>query len=150
MDPVLARLERLESRIAISELRSRYCWYTTRGEREHVVGLFTPDCIFENHRSPESAPVSVRGQKALSTHLSHMRPGRRIPIVTNEITLIDGDNAKGTCVMQSMGDDPFCGHYIDHLRRINGVWLFASRIFFPYWPIFRPSADGLDPTSDFE
>lgn len=145
MDEILARLQSLESRIAISELRSRYCWYTTRGERERVISLFTEDCFFENHRAPGSEPVSVHGKNALNTYLSHMRPGRRIPIVANEVTYIDGNIAQGTCVMQSIGEDPFCGHYIDKFSYIDGVWLFSSRIFYPYWPIFQPNVDRRDP-----
>ena len=139
------RLAALEARIAISELRASYCWYTVRGEREAVLTLFTEDCIFENARSTGDSPVAVHGKAALREYLSRMRPARRVPLVTNEVTSLDGDHASGTCAMLSVGEDGFAGHYVDDFVRIGGGWLFQRRQFFPYWPVYRPSAERLHP-----
>lgn len=146
MTEIESRLAAIETRIALSELRAGYCWHTARGDRDAVVALFTDDGVFENFRGAGEDPVTITGRAALHAHLAPMRPGRRIPMVTNEVTRIIGpETAEGTCVMQALGEDPFCGHYIDDFRRVGGAWLFSRRRFFPYWPIFRPDAERVDP-----
>jgi len=141
MTDIERRIAAIEDRIAISELRSKYCWHTTRGNRDQVVALFTEDCIFQNSRNTDGAPLVIEGREALRDYLSRMRPGRRVPMVMNEIIELHEETAEGTCVMQSIGEDGFCGHYIDKFRREDGEWLFSVREFYPYWPIFAPKAD---------
>ncbi|MDM0021794.1 nuclear transport factor 2 family protein [Variovorax saccharolyticus] len=145
MATIEERLCALEDRFAISELRSRYCWYTVRALRHEVVELFTEDGVFENARSSEDTPAIVTGRAALQDYFSRMRPARRIPLVTNEVTHIHGDQVEGTCAMTSIGEDPFCGHYIDSFRKVEGRWLFSARRFFPYWPVFKPDKDRQHP-----
>jgi hypothetical protein len=140
------RIADLEARFAVSELRSTYCWYTTRGEVQAVVELFAEDAVFENSRGTSKAPVIVRGRDAIARHLSSMRPGRRIPLMVNEVTrILDIDRAEGTCVMTNVGEDPFCGHYVDEFVKVEEIWRFSARRFFPYSPQFSPSADRLAP-----
>ncbi len=139
------RLAALEARVAISELRSRYCWHTVRGARAAVLALFTDDALFENSRNDVDGPVVVEGKAALREYFMRMKPARRVPLVTNEVTTIEGDRAQGTCAMVSVGDESFCGHYVDDFRRVNGRWLFSRRQFFPYWPLFKPSAERTHP-----
>ncbi len=139
------RLQVIESRFQISELRSKYCWYTVRGLRDEVLALFTSDGVFENARNEGDAPVRVHGQEALAEYFSRLKPARRVPLVMNEVTHIEGDAAEGSCAMLGIGDDGFAGHYIDQFRRVDGAWLFASRRFFPYWPIYKPDADRRHP-----
>ena len=145
MTDMLRRLDDIEARIAISELRSAYCWYTTRGERDLVVDLFADDCVFENHRADGEKPALALGKPALRAYLAKMAPGRRIPVVMNEILSISGDRASGTCVMQSFGGDPFCGHYVDEFVKVSGSWKFSVRRFFPYWPVFKPDESRRSP-----
>lgn len=139
------RLAELEARVAISELRAKYCWYTVRGLRDDVVNLFTEDGVFENSRNEQGDIISVVGRNALQEYFSRMKPARRIPVVSNEVTHLDGDRAEGTAVMQSLGEERFCGHYIDQYRKLNGQWLFSKRQFFPYWPLFKPNAERRHP-----
>jgi len=146
MNTLESRIADLETRFAVSELRSTYCWYTARGDRRAVVELFAEDAVFENSRGASNEPVSVRGRDAIARHLSGMRPGRRIPLVANEVTkILREDRAEGTCVMTNLGEDPFCGHYIDEFVKVEGIWRFSLRRFFPYSPEFSPSADRLAP-----
>lgn len=133
------RLQEIEDRFAISELRSTYSWHTVRGDRERLLTLFTVDGVFENHRAPGAGPAIATGQAELNGYFDHMAPARRFPMVMNEVTRITGDEAEGTCMMHSVGDDPFCGHYIDSFRRVDGNWLFSARRFYPYWPKFHPA-----------
>lgn len=94
------RLTELEARIAISELRSKYCWYTVRGLKQELVDLFTEDGVFQNSRRyAEANSVSVEGKTALNGYFSRIKPARRIPLVTNEVVTVHGDQAEGTCAM---------------------------------------------------
>lgn len=144
MDEIERRLAIVEAKFALSELRSAYCWHTTRGDRQAVVALFTEDGLFQNHRG-EDEPVTITGHEALLRHFAPMRPARRVPVVMNEVSHVDGDTAEGTCVMQSFGDDGFVGHYIDRFRVVGECWLFSERRFFPYWPTFAPSGTRANP-----
>lgn len=139
------RISALEARNAISELRSRYCWYTVRGLRDEVATLFTEDARFENSRNAAGQTIIVTGRAALQDFFSRMQPARRIPMVMNEVIAIKGDTAQGTCAMMSIGEDSFCGHYRDDFRKIGSRWLFSRRQFFPYWPQYRPDVDGIHP-----
>lgn len=139
------RLAVLEARVAISELRSKYCWYTVRGLKHELVELFTDDGVFQNSRNAEEDPVVVEGKESLQEYFSRIKPARRIPLVTNEVVTVDGDHAEGTCAMLGVGDESFCGHYIDSFRKLDGRWLFSARRFFPYWPIYKPDAGRLHP-----
>jgi hypothetical protein len=139
------RLDAIEARTALSELRSSYCWYTTRGLKAEVLELFTEDGVFENHRTTGGTPAVASGHAELAAYFERMAPGRRLPVVMNEVLRIDGDEAEGTCVMMSMGQEGFCGHYVDTFRRAGGRWRFSRRSFFPYWPDFAPNAERRDP-----
>jgi hypothetical protein len=146
MKTLESRIADLETRFAVSELRSIYCWHTTRGEKQAVVDLFVEDAVFENSRGASQAPTIVRGRDAIAQHLSGMRPGRRIPLVVNEVTrILDDSRAEGSCVMTNVGEDPFCGHYVDEFVKVEGIWRFSARRFFPYSPQFSPSTDRLAP-----
>jgi hypothetical protein len=140
-DDLDRRLRMIEARFEISELRSKYCWYTVRGERDGVLALFTEDGIFQNARNEKEAPAKVQGTQALADYFSRIKPARRVPLVTNEVTVINDNLAEGTCAMLGVGDDGFAGHYVDQFRCVDGVWLFSSRCFYPYWPIYKPATD---------
>jgi hypothetical protein len=145
MSDLEKRLEVIEARYAISELRSRYCWYTVRGMRSDLLSLFTEDGVFENARSEGESPARAQGKNELAAYFSRIKPARRVPLVTNEITRVDGELAEGTCAMLGVGEDGFAGHYIEQFRRVDGAWLFSSRQFFPYWPLYRPDVTRVHP-----
>jgi len=143
-DPVQIMHELLV-RQRVSELRARYCWYVSRGDYEGMVQLYTPDGLFE---------FSVLGPR--ETHRGHAQlreglarsvyPGEIFPMVRNEVTVVDGDTAVGTCTMEARTTHPdmprFSGYYHDRFRVHDGVWRFAERRFFRYMPVFERS--GLD------
>ena len=145
MDELLKRLEIIETRFALRELRSKYCWYTARGRKEDVLELFTEDGVFENYRTPSGEPAVAAGRAELAAYLERMRPGRRLPTVMNEVVRVEDNLAEGTCVMLSIGDEEFCGHYVDEFQKVAGTWLFRKRSFFPYWPSFAPNPDRRNP-----
>lgn len=143
-EDLLHRIATIEARQAISELRAAYCWYTVRGMRREVVDLFTENAVFENTRSDKGA-VRIEGREALFAYLAPMRPARRVPLVMNEVIRVTGEVAEGTCAMQSLGEDGFCGCYFDRFRKVGGAWLFSLRQFSPYWPVYRPNEEPAHP-----
>jgi len=143
VDPQLVRrVESIEARIALSELRAKYAWYIAHGAASEVADLFTEDGIFEMYETAERV-VTMKGRDVIRERLSAVPDGVRVPLVTNEIFSIDGDRARGTCAMHSPvspgQSGGFGGHYVDELQRVRGTWLFSRRTFYYYWPIY--SAD---------
>jgi hypothetical protein len=116
-----------------------------RGLRDEVIKLFTEDGVFQTTRSAGSNAPVVKGTAALNEYFSRAKPARRVPLVMNEVIHVDGDQAEGTCAMQSVGEEAFCGHYVDRFRKVNGQWLFAARHFYPYWPTYMPDAERRHP-----
>lgn len=145
MSDIEKRVADLEARFAISELRSKYCWYTVRGLKDEVIKLFTEDGVFENSRNDSGTPVAVVGRAALQQYFARMQPARRVPLVMNEVTTINGDEAEGTSAMLGVGEDGFAGHYIDTFRKVDGQWRFKVRRFFPYWPMYKPDGERRHP-----
>lgn len=139
-------VDRLESDLAIKELRSKYCWYAARGLAEPVVELFVDDCRFEN-TDFEGKPVVTLGKAALLKNLQAIgKPGLVTPLIVNHIVDIDGDTATGTCTMDSAasplpGAPPLVVFYYDTFRRIDGRWYFASRDLRYYRPRYEVKPD---------
>ena len=121
------RLDILESREQIKEARARYGWHAVRGEIHEVAWLYTEDGIFQVGSN------RVQGRDAIVGFLaaSGMKPVKVVPLIHNDIIVIEGDTAHGTCAMENPGtpDSPngFTGYYLDKLRRVNGQWLFSKR-----------------------
>jgi SnoaL-like domain len=136
------RIDRIEARTAVSELRSTYCWYITRGFGKDIAALFTDDGVFQNVRGGVGGqPKIVSGKAALQENFARIQPAMRIPLIMNEVIRIDRNAATGTCAMVAFGDETFSGHYYDEFRRENGRWLFSRREYYTYWPVFMPSPD---------
>jgi len=135
----------------ISELRSKYCWYVSRGDYERVVELYTPDGIFDF--AMDGKRVSVKGTAALRDALARTTfPGVVFPMVHNEISFVDGDTAHGICSMEAKCTAPglpgFSGYYHDKFRVHEGKWRFTERRFFRYFPDFERSGLDLDGTPE--
>jgi hypothetical protein len=138
-------------RKAISELRSKYCWYVSRGDYERVVELYTPDGIFDF--AMDGKRVSVQGTAALRDALARTTyPGVVFPMVHNEISFVDGDKAHGVCSMEAKCTNPqlptFSGYYHDKFRVHEGQWRFTERRFYRYFPDFERSGLDLDGTPE--
>lgn len=136
------RLDILESREYIKELRAKYAWHAARGEVHGIVSLFTEDGVFEVLAGKER--VRSQGREAIAGFLiaNGMKPAHVVPLIHNDIIVIEGDQAHGTCAMENPGttDAPrgFTGYYLEKMRRENGRWLFTERRYFFYTPVFEP------------
>jgi hypothetical protein len=143
---VSERLDRIESRAEISELRARYARFAVQGDYRGVAGLFTEDCVFDGPNGPGKRAV-VRGRDNLAAFLAPSigRRGSVYPLIHNEIIEIEGDRATGWCMMESPAAPGF-GHivceYHDAFARIDGRWYFAKRTMYLFLPTHedRPAA----------
>lgn len=136
------RLDILESREQIKELRAQYAWHAARGKIKEVVALFTEDAIFESWAKDQRHFIRGRTElEALMMAADMKRPCTVVPLIHNDIIEIDGDHASGTCVMQTPvgpdGTDGFTGYYHDVMRREQGRWLFSERRFYLYLPFYE-------------
>jgi hypothetical protein len=136
----------LMAREKVKELRALYGWHAARGDYEGIVQLFAPDGIFEALIF-ESERKVYRGHDEIRAFLKQtMYPGVVFPMIHNDIIKVIGDEAVGTCAMESRTQQPnlpiFSGYYHDRARNIGGRWMFKERRFFRYLPHFERS--GLD------
>ncbi|CAN3126281.1 nuclear transport factor 2 family protein [Mycobacterium sp. smrl_JER01] len=132
---LLARLDALESREAITDLMVSYMAATDakEGKGEKVARLFTEDGRWQSvgpHGNPDWAAV---GRPALVTKFD--RNVDRMPFsahfVTNPAVELDGDTVRGrfmyfqACTYR--GDQPLwiAGSYDNDFRRVDGQWLIS-------------------------
>jgi hypothetical protein len=139
-------LRDLAAREEIKALRARYGWHAARGDYERIVALFTPTGVFELQMDGKRR--AFRGQDEIRTFLrGSMVPGMVFPMIHNEIVVVTGDEAVGSCAMQSIspiaGNPGFSGYYHDRAVKTDGRWLFSERRYFFYAPQFERSGLGL-------
>jgi hypothetical protein len=108
--------------------------------------LFTPDGIFECLY--EGKRKRMHGQDEIRAFLrATMGPAMVFPLLHNEIVVVQGNNAYGTCAMESRSADgkiAFAGYYHDKARLHEGQWRFSERRWFLYVPVFERSGLDLD------
>lgn len=139
------RIADLEAREAIKELRARYGWMAAHGDFAGVAGLFAPDGVFE--LTIGDTRRRLVGREVIHGFLTPtMKPVYVIPMIHNHIIRVEGDEATGTCAMESRvapnSEQGFAGYYHDRARRTGDGWLFTERRWFAYHPVFEDS--GLD------
>lgn len=132
------RIDAVESRLAIAELVHRYARFVRYDQAEQASTLFTEDGTFEvRDGHPDKPEFTVRsrqeGRAAIAASLGRGKGGPHpVPLIHNLIVELDGDSATGNCVMEGQifgtGQGVF-GEYRDALRRADGQWLFAARVF---------------------
>lgn len=146
MNSLEARLLEVEARAQISELRAKYSWFIIRGMNDDIADLFTENGIFEYPLvGTDGKRRLVEGREAIRKHFMNRDPAARVPIIANEIVEINGNEAKGTCLMFT----PFSptrangigGYYHERFACEAGRWRFTERRYYLYWPVFeRPPA----------
>jgi hypothetical protein len=142
-----ARIDSLESDIEIQELRSKYCWYAARGDIAPMMALFTEDLVFEGPPGADGQRAVIHGREELLPYFTAGigKPGLVVPLIMNHVISIDGDEATGTCAMESpvtplpggsAGGPPMIYYYYDRFRRLDGRWCFSYRRLSLYRPVF--------------
>lgn len=134
-----SRIQLLEDREHIRELRATYCFLVDDGRFEELVETcFTADavCDFRNRQGAQEPLVSIGSAQILAffqntvaktlCEMSHTVHNHRI-----EVT---GDHGTGDCYFELTARDAStgvplvgAGRYIDSYRRIQGNWQFDLR-----------------------
>jgi gamma-hexachlorocyclohexane dehydrochlorinase len=130
---LLARIDRLESRLALRDLVSDYCHGFDKGDFERFRAIWWPDCVwnigppfgaFDGHAGVEQAVREVLWPFWRETH----------HVTTNlKVDFDDADHARGECDVDCMGADRegnflvVGATYYDRFERRDGVWRIARR-----------------------
>jgi len=141
------RVSVLEAREAVRELRARYGWHAARGEYRQISELFTADGVFEFSGLGERQ--AFRGRQSIRDMLgTTMTPQMVFPFIHNDIIIVNGSEASGTCTMDTNiapgRDRGLLGYYHDKARSEGGIWLFSERRWFLYHPAYEDSGLGFD------
>ncbi len=140
------RIQNLLDREEIRALRLRYSQLLDGGQAEKMDEVFTADA---------EVKVTVGSMKGLSEikqslkdayHTFDTKNRAHFPFVhavtNHDITLIDENNASGSCYLLDFVTDrdqsqhPFLllGHYVDQYVRVNGEWRISHSELDVLWP----------------
>jgi hypothetical protein len=141
MSDIEARLRAVEDRLAIAELRGRYCHLLDGRDWDALADLFTEDGEFHGL-------AHVTGRAAIHRFFSRTVPNLAQGFwhfCTNGTVDLDGDRARGRISLEYLSvkhgiSHVSAGHYDDELRREGGVWRFRKRRITFYY--FAPLAEG--------
>jgi 3-phenylpropionate/cinnamic acid dioxygenase small subunit len=137
---IIARLKRMESHAAISELLFLYAELLDAGDLTGVGQLFANAVV-----RFADIDLELRGAEAFTKFYEiaprhHLAPGLRPlnkHVISNIIVAFDetGDRAKTKSyysVFRKNGETPpeiiSCGRYHDEFERVDGKWRFVSRL----------------------
>ena len=132
------RLDGIESRLACMDLVHTYARLIRSDQPEGIAALFAEDGTFEGRNGDPDKPEFTRmfrdeGRAAVNAHMMPMKgKPHPVPLIHNLSIVVDGDAATGNCVMEAQiygTQIKIKGEYIDHFRRVDGTWLFASRVY---------------------
>lgn len=130
---LLARIDRLESRIALRDLVTDYCQAFDGLDFDRFLGIWWPDCVwdigppfgrFDGHDGIRRAAQEVLWPVWRETH--HLTSNLRL-------AFDDADNARGVCDVDCMGatrDDVvqmISATYRDRFQRRGGAWRILRR-----------------------
>ncbi len=141
MDESLAkRLEVIEDRQQIEELRATYCFLVDDGRVDELVdGYFTDDalCDFRAVRGGGTLALISKGREEVRTFFAQLVPAMlhdMCHMIHNHRIVIDGDHAAGDCYFEVTGKDATsgdaivgAGRYRDRYRRVDNRWRFEQR-----------------------
>ncbi len=123
----------LEDREAIRDLFARQNLAYDRREAERTAAMFTEDGVLELMGSD----LTFRGREAIRGYMARLLEvtGDDYRHWTNSLAIepVEGapDEARVECYIAAfgMGDGSLrlAGRYFDHLRKVDGEWLFAHR-----------------------
>lgn len=137
-DSLEQRLGEIESRNACTDLVHTYARYIRSDRPELISTLFAPEGIFEcRNGHPDNDEFTLmfndQGRDAVHAHMTPMKGHPHpVPLIHNLSIEIQGDTAKGNCVMEAQiygTSNKIFGEYNDSFRRIDGKWYFAARVY---------------------
>lgn len=133
------RLQILEDREKIKELRATYCFLVDDGRMEELIErCFTEDAVCD-FRSPDGSmqPFVSRGRAEVRNFYVAVVPAllrNMCHTVHNHRITVDGDRASGDCYFELTATDAAtgkdvvgAGRYVDRYRRVGENWCFEFR-----------------------
>jgi hypothetical protein len=135
------RVTAVEDRLAISQLRSLYCYYVDQRRWDDLAALFTEDCEFKGRLD------LVKGRDALVEYFTRAVQAMEASWhrTLNETLVLDGDTASGSAYF----DAPAvvngvamlsAGRYDDEFAKQDGSWRFKRRTISFFY--FTPFSEG--------
>ena len=114
-----------EDRDAIRDLFARYCLYVDTGAAEEWAATFTDDGEFVVGDDP------LVGREALTAFAASLPAGALHHMVMNQAIDVDGDTAisRSSVFVTSKGAVVTTGRSEDKLRRVDGSWRIAHRVY---------------------
>ena len=120
-----------EDRIAICDLKARYCRLLDTKRWEEWSALFTDDFVLDTSEAGGPPPITGR-HAAVASARSLIEVARTVHQVHTPEIEIEGDSAKGIWAMQDRlvfpsGDSATgYGHYTETYAKRDGTWRIAS------------------------
>lgn len=132
--------ERLVDREKIKTLKAQYCRFLDTKQWDPLRRLFLDEATFDGFGSAPTgstadqfiAGASARLQEALTVHHCHMAEiafdgpdrARAVWAMVDVVQFLDGREP-----IEAPGHSGFTGfgHYEDAYRRVDGIWVFASK-----------------------
>lgn len=122
------------ARSEIAQLIARYCHYVRTRQVDKILGLYTPDGVFD--MPANMRPGGVRSGRAMieETFRDNLESMDPWPFTHNHVIEIDSeDHAHGFVYTEfRLGSEDmrlgFIGCYDDHYRKEGGTWKFQSRV----------------------
>jgi uncharacterized protein (TIGR02246 family) len=114
-----------EDRDAIRDLFARYCLYVDTGAVEEWAATFTDDGEFMTGQD------TLVGREALKSFAAALPAGMLHHMVMNQAIDVDGDAAtcRASVFVTTKGTVVTTGRSLDELRRVDGSWRIARRIY---------------------
>ncbi|MFD3589469.1 nuclear transport factor 2 family protein [Streptomyces sp. NPDC058683] len=139
MTTIEARLDKIESRIEIEELVSKYAQSFDRHDRDMLRGLWFEDSVL-NLGSNFGEPFKGIDNIMAAAETLWAKTPKMHHWMANSIVVIDGETARAEtaldCFVIDSEDGPtqVGGLYTDHFERREGVWKIKLREFdLHYW-----------------
>ncbi|WP_165313667.1 nuclear transport factor 2 family protein [Vibrio ziniensis] len=140
------RINALLDREEIRALRLRYSQLLDGGEAEKMGEVFTEDAEVKVTVGSMKGLTEIKQSLKEAYHTFDTKNRAHFPFVhavtNHDITLIDENNASGSCYLLDFVTDreqsqhPFLllGHYVDQYVRVNGEWRISRSELDVLWP----------------
>ncbi len=121
-----------EDRAAIRELYDSYTDAANRGDRADWLACWTDDAAWWTHY------FDVSGIEAIAATYDQLMANVEVTSFIAQVGSVEvnGNSAKARCYAQERlvfkagaGNHRLVGRYEDELRRVDGQWLFARRVY---------------------
>jgi ketosteroid isomerase-like protein len=134
-----SRIQLLEDREQIRELRATYCFLVDDGRFEELVeSCFTQDAVCDfRYRQGLAEPLVFSGRPGILVFYRDMVAKTLVDMshtVQNHRIQVNGDQGTGDCYFELTARDASsgaamtgAGRYLDCYQRVQGVWQIAER-----------------------